>query len=639
MSPKRSWVPRLGAMGAILMIAPSSPTGCPRPARGMAPVLASLLMFHPGWVTRSVTSHDPQGGNGDGAGDGLGSEGGYRLLFHARGEGRILRLWMTANAEKQVPADYRELWIQIDGRTVYRGSPLDFFQGRGPWRAPLVLGYEAASGAFLSYVPFPYAREAKILFAGDPHYYQVTYRQGPGAAAGPTAGELQAFLTDDGWNDAAAPDTSFSVSPERPAVIAVGPATVSTLSVRLPAGDLSGLAVRVGAQEPVPLAYFFGLGSTGDEAEGHGWASVRSAVHRVDPRTFLLATRLPIPLQAGEALQVEASLASPVGVECGASLEPGVAPGVRLVTQLRDQRGPGTETTMTFFESSGATSFVSLVEEITDGTRGDRGYLEGDEMIRTDGLDHPFQLGTGTEDYFNGGWYFRGAFTNPLSGQPRFAVDDPGDGWAHARFEHALYREHVLDPVVGRAGLRFGFEAGALGAYTPVRYRTLGLAYAFDGLRPVGEVKVLLPGDCAEEISTAIDAEHGQPERAYRVCSGRGRSTLRLPCAAERAAAGVLLIRSYDAAAPGQRAVVRVGAGGRIAGELFESYANPYRRFAEDALWIDLHEGDCDEGTLTLDLDSTDSPAVWTEIGYRAVFFGPGGVAPAPPPPEAAACR
>jgi hypothetical protein len=394
--------------------------------------------------------------------------------------------------------------------------------------------------------------------------------------------------------------------------------------VRLPAGDLEGLAVRVGAQDPVPLAYFFGLGSTGAEAGDHGWASVRSSIHHVDPQAFLLATRLPIPLQPGDALQIEASRPSPVALETGVLLEPGVRPGLRLVAQFRDQEGPGTETTMPFFESAGATSFVSLVEEITDGRPGDRSYLEGDEMIRTDQLSYPFQLGTGTEDYFNGGWYFLGAFTNPLSGQPRFAVGDPDDGWAHARFEHALYRDHVLDPVVGRAGIRFGFEAGEVGAYAPVRYRTLGLAYAFDAFQVVAEESVPPPSACSGELSTAVDAERSQPSMPYRVCGGRGHTTLHLRCPTERPVVGVFLIRSYDAGEPDQHAVVRVGAAGRIAGELFESYANPHRRFAQDALWIDLQDGDCEGGTLEVDLDSTDSSGVWTEIAYKAVFYGTG---------------
>src|SRR5579871_2933082 len=156
------------------------------PAKHPGRVLDSLLTFHPGWVTRSVTTHDPWGGNGDGHGNGVDREGDYQVLFRAKGEGRVLRLWMTVDYEHDRPRDYQELWIIVDGQTVFKGKPDDYFEGRGPFHYPLVLDYEKSSGAFLSYAPLPYAHDAKILFKGNPHYYQVTYREGAGSSAGPT---------------------------------------------------------------------------------------------------------------------------------------------------------------------------------------------------------------------------------------------------------------------------------------------------------------------------------------------------------------------------------------------------------------------------------------------------------------------
>ncbi|MBP1656668.1 MAG: hypothetical protein H6Q31_1269 [Bacteroidetes bacterium] len=44
-------------------------------------------------------------------------------------------------------------------------------------------------------------------------------------------------------------------------------------------------------------------------------------------------------------------------------------------------------------------------------------YLEGDEMVYVDGEKRPSLQGTGTEDYFNGGWYFnKGEFAAPYHG-------------------------------------------------------------------------------------------------------------------------------------------------------------------------------------------------------------------------------
>src|SRR5262245_26747615 len=103
------------------------------------PVLADLLAPHPEWVTKLVTSHDPYGGNRDNSFEWAPVDGDYFVLFHARGEGRITRLFMTADPVHDIPKDYKELWIEADDRTIFRGPPQDFFEGNGPFQQPLVL--------------------------------------------------------------------------------------------------------------------------------------------------------------------------------------------------------------------------------------------------------------------------------------------------------------------------------------------------------------------------------------------------------------------------------------------------------------------------------------------------------------------
>jgi hypothetical protein len=514
---------------------------------------------------------------------------------------------------KEIPRDYAELWIQIDGETIYRGNPVDFFEGRGPFQAPLVLGYEASSQAFLSYVPFAYHHEAKILFKHDPHYFQVTVREGPGSSEGPEAAQIAAFASDSAWHSAAPPPRGVDVSPGRPLTVASGPAVLSSFSLRAKPEDWPLLSVRVGAQAPVPASFFFGMGSA------TGWAPMKSALFLVDPGAELLTTRLPIPLQAGEALTIESS--GPVRIGCASSVAKGLRSAARLTTQYREQMGPGTETTMTFFETSSPTQFVSLVEEIQGDKPGDRTYLEGDEMIRTDQMRYPLTLGTGTEDYFNGGWYFRGPHANPFSGLPHFVVLDPEDDWSHARFLSSLYRHHVLDPIVGRSGIRFGFEAGPTGAFQPVRYRTLGLAYAFDSKRPLSTVGISASSlGRSVLMKAAFDAEASQPAEAFLVRYSRSRVVAAVAC--PEGARDLFLVRTYDAGVADQEAVIRIE--GRAAGRLFEAHANPSRRVAEDALWIPLRDGECREGRLSLEIDSTASKGLWSDIAYKLVFYSAG---------------
>jgi hypothetical protein len=596
------------------------------------PILSEMLQFHPSWVTRSVTSHDQWGGNGDGGGNGIAREGDYHVLFHGRGEGRITRIWMTDTYNDGLATSWQELWIQVDGQTVFRGKPLDYFSGKAAWKAPLVLDYQASSGGFLSYVPFSYAHEAKVLLKGEPHYFQVNYREGAGSSSGPTAKQLSAFMTEQWWKGGSIerePEQTAHLTAGSSMPLAMGPGLVWGVRVNFKKkADLSKLSIRVANQAPVPLPFFFGLASVGDEVLDKGWANVSSSIHHVDQDLFRLETRLPIPLKAGESLTLEVG-SGEEDVSFQVAQERGgvVRPSIRMVTQYRDQMAPGTENTMSFFESTGPTQMVALVEEILDTKPGGRLYLEGDEMIRTDKMQYPLQHGTGTEDYYNGGWYFLGAHNNPMAGQPRFIVNDPEDGWIRARYEHSLYRIHVADPIVSRSEMRFGMEAGEMGAYTPVRYRTLGLGYAFDGWKEFARNRLELrdvrsSGVVTEEgVSSALDAERDQKNQTIVSRLTHGISMLVLSCDPHKDLTGVFVTRTYDAKVGGQEARIRIN--GRPAGLIFEAYANPHRRLAQDGFWVDLLPNDCSSGKLTIELDTAGASVPWSEAGYEAAFFGP----------------
>lgn len=578
-----------------------------------------FLRFHPAWVTRSSTSHDLNGGNGDNQNTGLNKDGDYHVLLHSKGEGRILRLWMTAPREK-LSADYQELWILVDGKTAFKGSPLDFFEGRAGHTTPLVMGFEASSGAFLSYVPFGYAREAKILFKGKPHYYQVTYREGKGSSQGPTEKELHETLTNNSLGPAQfLNQTALTINGTFE--LAQGPLTVTQVSLQIDPQQLANLFVRVGSQPRVPASFFFGLG--GVDPRG-GWPSLSNVFHQLDFANGVLASRLPIPLAINESLVLEHDdPTSPLEtalvkfeVETGPETQ-----GVHLVTQYKDQWASGKETTMSFFDSTRAVQIVSLIEEISEGQPGKRQYLEGDEMIRVDQMEYPLQLGTGTEDYFNGGWYFLGPHSNPLAGFPRLEVIDPSDGWSHALFEQALYRHHLVDPIIGRKGARLGFEAGETGAYFPAHFRTLVFAYEFDEVRLQGSATARMKGSSVRThtLESSFDAEREQgTQRLEMDTLARGhKASFKVPCVKD--ANAILITRTYDAKMPKQEATVRIGKSGqrlRPVGVFFEAYHNPVRRFAQDTLWIDLLPEECLKD-LEIEIE-----ALGTENDFTAGAFG-----------------
>jgi hypothetical protein len=79
-------------------------------------------------------------------------------------------------------------------------------------------------------------------------------------------------------------------------------------------------------------------------------------------------------------------------------------------------------------------------------------FLEGDEMIYVDGEKEASVKGTGTEDYFNSGWYFNtGEFAAPYHG---LILKDDSLG------RIAAYRFHVLDVIPFRKSIRALIEHG-----------------------------------------------------------------------------------------------------------------------------------------------------------------------------------
>ena len=102
-------------------------------------------------------------------------------------------------------------------------------------------------------------------------------------------------------------------------------------------------------------------------------------------------------------------------------------------------------------ETEGTGHIVGVVMDMEGGLR--PRHLEGDERVHIDRNNSPQLNGTGTEDFFNGGWYFnRGRFTLPLHGQVY------GETYSSTRM--ICYRYFISDAINYYSKIRFGMEHG-----------------------------------------------------------------------------------------------------------------------------------------------------------------------------------
>ena len=106
----------------------------------------------------------------------------------------------------------------------------------------------------------------------------------------------------------------------------------------------------------------------------------------------------------------------------------------------------------TILEAKGRGHFTGCVMSMQSYDKGSAVFLEGDEMIYVDGEEHPSLYGTGTEDYFQGAWYFtHGCFAAPFHGLTLFDKVD-------ARV--SAYRLHVPDAIPFEREIRVTMEHG-----------------------------------------------------------------------------------------------------------------------------------------------------------------------------------
>jgi len=215
-----------------------------------------------------------------------------------------------------------------------------------------------------------------------------------------------------------------------------------------------------------PLGEFFGSGLGEYEVRSlfyamdtadNGWYTSWWPMPYAETATVTLYNGSERPLEAGDSevtYSQSPEWASKLGAQGNA--------GYFRATAKRDETRPGRD--WVFLNAEGWGKFVGVSHTIAGTTeggsgpfRGPRGYLEGDERVYVDGSRTPQIHGTGSEDYYEGGWYFnRGPFTNPQNGATAFEARSFGC----RNLCDSLYRLMIGDAVPFHSSLRFGMEHG-----------------------------------------------------------------------------------------------------------------------------------------------------------------------------------
>jgi hypothetical protein len=168
---------------------------------------------------------------------------------------------------------------------------------------------------------------------------------------------------------------------------------------------------------------------------------------------------------------------------------------------MQHTESPALGTDITALDAIGSGHLAALVLDLT-GQEGSAGpaesFMEGDERVYVDGSRSPSVYGTGTEDAFNGGFYYaNGAFSLPTHG-----AGPEGDAPA-TRGTQSQYRIFATDGVAWRSSVHWGIEHGG-GDETAGESASATAWWYADSVRPLTVTDRMDTGDVSSVVGHAM---------------------------------------------------------------------------------------------------------------------------------------
>ena len=389
--------------------------------------LDRLAMFRESVEVASVSSYDRTGGNNDGFGgqysfvrkekDGL-------VLADLQGPGVIYRIWTPTPTD-----DVMEFYFDGETEPRIRVTFRELFMGKHPsFERPLV-GYGA--GGFYSYVPLPYEKSCKVFIrAKRIQFYQINYATYPedmgieSFSAQPTAAQREHLEKAKTLFGSAGKDISAYVTPKGSQVetvtskVTLEPGKAATLiDVERP-GRIVGIRLQptealAGKKRDILLrAYWDGdsqpaiLSPAGD-LFGYAWGqpAMKSLLTGTADGVNYCYFPMPFDKSGRVELYAEPGLDRNVSVQAEVLFAPvGRRKDEGKFYALWRRENPTTKgNPFTFIETEGRGHLVGAVQQSQAFESGGTYYFEGDDQTTIDGdlVIH----GTGSEDFYNGGWY------------------------------------------------------------------------------------------------------------------------------------------------------------------------------------------------------------------------------------------
>jgi hypothetical protein len=458
-------------------------------------------------ILYEVSTYDRDGRNvGDGFYDACYHyiENGEYVVFDEFGPGILVNFWIPLDNKG---VHYGTINFLFDDDTVPRISLSKFDLFSGTHRLfpyPLAVKHDSGSGGNYIITPLSFEKRLRVRFTQKPYFYHFLYyrlKEGNGLKSLDTADDFSFFtyllMPDTGCTGFLKESFSGTIPPGQviPLFSRDGPGTIK--SIRIQAyydlefiNHLKIIGCWDGADAPqvaVPLGEFFGC--------RYGITPFQSSLVQVD--TGMFYARFPMPFASSGRIylkngnnQETIQIKSDIGYSTTLSTDTLLYFNVFCNRELMDIKGRDYPFLSAVGQGHYAGGFLYI--------RGNRvgNFLEGDERIYVDGRSFPDFYGTGLEDYFLGGWYFKhGPFTLPINGYIS-SIKGAYDCMS-------LYRWHISDRIPYLSSIKAGFEKGPTGQ-SSATYASVGFYYG-RGTPHLVLTDSIIIGDTASEDSHALD--------------------------------------------------------------------------------------------------------------------------------------
>jgi D-arabinan exo alpha-(1,3)/(1,5)-arabinofuranosidase (non-reducing end) len=610
--------------------------------------------------TLQASSFDRTGGNFDigtgndnGSGGCLASGGVGCVIAEDRGAGEVDSMWFTRDSGNV--SRMGAIRVELDGHTVIDAPLQSLVDGAlgAPFVWPLVANAAQSPAGVYVKVPMPYRQSMRVSIASNLQYYHVDYRQFSNSEGVRTfspsdpALDVIATLRAAGTTDPKPPASGalhhtrvidLAAGATETIAESTGSGSISSLRLTLPnQADqvLNGLRLRIEFDERTtvdsPLGEFFGAGLGANDVR-----SLMFATFRRPDGSFVLSDWWPMPFARAARATLVNTTADPVaGIDADVvtaadpQWAPALASGRAGYFSAYSHAGPtilGQD--WLFADEHGHGKFVGVSHTIrgartkTSYSDGAPYFLEGAERVYTDGSPSPQWYGTGTEDFYEGGWYFNNGtlFSDPLTGQP----DQRTAAGGCADYCVAVYRLMLADAIGYHSAIRFGIEHGKRNMVQPDYSSTAFLytqpgdtAASSDEIDPTDLISRIMHvyTDTNAEEQTLISTYEGSDDT--RTIAGSVRAT-RAPITFDAQIRpdnhGILLHRTSDQAAGYQSASVAVD--GVPAGNWLQPRSNAIHRWLVDTYLVPefLTAG---KTRINITLAPTPSAPAWSASRYR----------------------